>query len=114
MARNAYTPMDVACPPRPDGCGEPAGERCRSTVITGRPVLRRPHAARVTAARLADARRSRPRLPGWASEAWTCPDCGRSYWPPREWEPELWPAVRRLMQELHRRLHQPATAEGEH
>jgi hypothetical protein len=102
-----YRPLDVRCPDPPDGCGQPPGERCRSLVITGRPYLRRPHAGRVTRARLAEARRTAPRVPAGITDAWTCPDpsCARSYWPPREWEPELWPQVRRLAQELHARRH---------
>lgn len=36
---------------------------------------------------------------------WTCPDCGRSYWSPREWEPELWRAVCDLARAIHERRH---------
>jgi hypothetical protein len=100
-----YQPLHVACPPPPDGCGQPPGERCRSLVIGGRPYLRRPHAARVTRARLAEAHRDTPRLPAGVSDAWTCPECARSYWPPAEWEPELWPPVRRVAQSLHAARH---------
>jgi hypothetical protein len=39
------------------------------------------------------------------SEAWTCPDCSRSYWAPAEWEPELWAAVRDHAQRIHGRRH---------
>lgn len=110
MATSPYTPLDVTCPE----CGAAPGTRCRSQVITGRPVLRRPHAARVTAARTAETSRAAPRAPAWASDAWTCPDCGRSYWPPREWEPELWPAVRRAAQELHHVRHAPESDTAGH
>lgn len=101
MVRNAYTPLDVRCPL----CRAVPGDRCRSVVLTGRPLLRRPHADRVTAARNAEERRRAPRAPAGVSDAWTCPDCGRSYWPPREWEPELWPVVRREAQKLHSWTH---------
>lgn len=101
MTRNAYTPLDVGCPL----CRATPGTRCTSVVITSRPTLRRPHAQRVTAARMAEDRRAMPRVPAGVSDAWTCPDCGRSYWAPREWEPELWPAVRTAAQQLHGRRH---------
>lgn len=103
-----YQPLDVSCPPRPEGCGQPPGERCRSLVITGRPYLRRPHAGRVTRARVAEARRKQPRIPYGITDAWTCPDpeCGRSYWPPAEWEPELWRAARQAAQLLHAFRHE--------
>jgi hypothetical protein len=41
------------------------------------------------------------------SDAWTCPypGCGRSYWSPREWEPELWAAVREHARRIHGRRH---------
>jgi hypothetical protein len=74
-------------------------------VIAGRPYLRHMHAARVTRARVAEARRGASRIPYGVTEAWTCPDCSRSYWPPAEWEPELWPPARTAAQLLHARLH---------
>lgn len=69
------------------------------------------------ARRKAGPRRATPRLPATVTDAWTCPDCGRSYWPPAEWEHELWPVLRRAAQTLHGRRHgrlpdpaQPATS----
>jgi hypothetical protein len=40
-----------------------------------------------------DGARARPTAA--VSHAWTCPEerCGRTYWPPKEWEPELWPPI---------------------
>lgn len=98
-----YRPLDVHCAT----CKAQPGVRCRSVVIADRPYLRRPHAPRVTAARVASQRRAASQGSTVVSEAWTCPadGCGRSYWPAKEWEPELWPAVRRAAQELHRELH---------
>jgi hypothetical protein len=118
MARNAYTPLDVRCPPPPEGCGAAPQQLCRSVVIRGRPQLRRPHAGRVTAARSAEARRQHPRVPAGVTDAWTCPSCGRSYWPPHEWEPELWPDLRTVLQLAHGRRHRSETTashrEGDH
>lgn len=99
--RATYTPLDVRCPL----CHAVPGDRCRSVVIGGRPYLRRPHADRVTAARNAEERRAAPRAPGWATDAWTCPDCSRSYWPPREWEAPLWPLLRSVIQGVHADRH---------
>lgn len=104
--RGPYVPLDLRCPL----CSAPAGERCRSMVISGRPILRRPHAERVTAARVADAGRQHPRIPAGVSDAWTCSSCNRSYWPPREWEPELWPRVRELLQVMHGARHRAENA----
>jgi hypothetical protein len=105
--RPPFVPLDVTCPRAAGGCGAAPGVRCQSMVLSGRPYLQRPHAGRVTAARLAEARRSRPRLPAGVSDAWTCPHprCGRTYWPPAEWEPELWPVVRTQAQLLHSARH---------
>lgn len=97
----AYRPLDVACP----RCRALPGVRCRSVVITSQPLLRRPHSERVLSARESAAARNRVRHPGGVSDAWTCPDCGRSYWAPKEWEEELWPAVRTQAQLLHARRH---------
>lgn len=107
--RSTYTPLDVACPL----CRARPGVKCTSVVITSRPTLRRPHGDRVTAARTAEERRAHPRVPAGVTEAWTCPTCGRSYWPPVEWERELWPAVRRAAQELHGRRHRAAAGHAE-
>lgn len=98
---DAYRPLDVACP----RCRAQPGIRCRSVVITSRPQLRRPHAERVLAARLAAEARSRTRTTAGTTDAWTCPRCGRSYWPPAEWEEELWPVVRTQAQLIHGRRH---------
>ena len=38
-------------------------------------------------------------------EPWTCPVCGKSYWSPKEWEPELWRAVADLARRIHERRH---------
>ena len=46
-----------------------------------------------------------PRLGPALVEPWTCPACGRSYWSPREWEPELWRAVAEIAQQIHERRH---------
>jgi hypothetical protein len=96
-----FSPLDVTC----TLCNSPPGTRCRSVVIDSRPMLRRPHAPRVTAAREASRARSQPRAPAGVSDAWTCPTCSRSYWPPAEWEHELWPPVRRVAQQLHATRH---------
>jgi hypothetical protein len=101
LMAEAYRPLDVACP----RCRAHPGLRCRSVVITSQPLLRRPHAERVLAARTAAEARSRDRAGTATTDAWTCPDCGRSYWPPKEWEPELWPAVRTQAQLIHNRRH---------
>lgn len=101
MGAAAYQPLDMACP----RCRAHPGIRCRSVVITSQPLLRRPHAERVLAAREAAEKRDRTRTTSGTTDAWTCPDCGRSYWPPREWEEELWPVVRTQAQLLHGRRH---------
>jgi hypothetical protein len=98
---DAYTPLDVKC----RRCRAYPGVRCRSVVITSQPLLRRPHAERVQDAREASVARNRNRTPSTTSDAWTCPDCGRNYCPPREWEPELWPVVRTQAQLIHGRRH---------
>lgn len=46
-----------------------------------------------------------PRIGPTFVEPWTCPECGRSYWSPREWEPELWRAVAELARRIHERRH---------
>jgi len=99
--RAPYVPLDVRCPT----CLAVPGNRCRSTVITGRPLLQHPHGDRVTAARTAENNRAAPRPPVNVTDAWTCPDCGRSYWPAREWEPALWPLLRTVVQRFHADLH---------
>jgi hypothetical protein len=106
--RAAYTPLDVSC----TVCHSTPGAPCRSVVITGRPMLRRPHAPRVTAARTAEERRSQPRAPAGVSDAWTCPDCRRSYWAPKEWEDELWPPVREHVQRIHGLRHARERQDG--
>lgn len=50
-------------------------------------------------------RHARLRETAAVSPAWTCPDCGRSYWSPKEWEEELWAAVRDLARRIHGRRH---------
>lgn len=99
-------PIDVGCPL----CGVLPGDRCHSMVITGRPMLRRPHAERVLAARRTEERRQRPTVPAGVTDAWTCPTCVHSYWPPKEWESEVWPAIRRELQALHAVRHRAETA----
>lgn len=94
-----YRPEDVRCPT----CGATPGVRCWSRVVPEQ--IRRPHAERVTAARNASENRAATRAPSWASEAWTCPACSRSYWPPREWEPTLWPLLRPVIQGVHADRH---------
>jgi hypothetical protein len=113
--RAVYVPLDVRCPDPPSGCGAVPGQQCRSLVITGRPFLRRPHAARVTVARSAEERRSQPRAPAGVSDAWTCPEptCRRSYWAPREWEAELWPPIREQVQRMHGARHERERRERE-
>lgn len=99
--RQTYTPLDVACPI----CRALPERHCHSMVLPGRPLLRRPHAERVLAARTAQQHRELPRVPAGVTDAWTCSSCGRSYWPPREWEPELWPLLRRVLQDVHGQRH---------
>jgi len=106
--RSTYAPLDVACPL----CRARPGARCVSVVIASRPYLRRPHADRVTAARMAEERRQHPRPPSYVSDAWTCPACGRSYWPPAEWEPEVWLAAKRAAQLEHGARHQQERADA--
>jgi hypothetical protein len=48
-----YQPLDLRCPE----CHAPPGTSCYWRDASGRPTFRRPHAARVTAARDASARR---------------------------------------------------------
>jgi hypothetical protein len=110
VTRNAYVPLDVACP----ACRAIPGRRCVSLVLPDQRQLRRPHADRVTAARDATTGRAHPPVPAHVSDAWTCPTCDRSYWPPAEWESELWPAVRQAAQELHGRRHQQERAAAGH
>jgi len=97
-----YKPQDVGC----SRCLAAPGDPCRSVVTKTRgAVMPGHHGVRLTAARAAWQRRNTDRVPAVVSDAWTCPQCGRSYWPPREWEPELWPAVRRAAQDLHAARH---------
>lgn len=107
MARTEYAPVDMRCP----ACHAHPGERCHSVVITGRPLLRRPHAERVTAATQATRHRQAPKVPATVTDAWTCPACHRSYWPPREWEPEVWPVLLRLLQQMHGSRHRAEAAD---
>jgi hypothetical protein len=51
-----------------------------------------------------DAARQRPTAA--VTEAWTCPDCRRTYWPPKEWERELWPPLAEHIRTLHSLRHQ--------
>lgn len=44
-------------------------------------------------------------LPRPAVEAWTCPDCGRTYKAPLNWEVAVWLSARRAAQYLHANRH---------
>jgi hypothetical protein len=57
-----------------------------------------------------DAARERPTAA--VSDAWTCPDCRRTYWPPREWERELWPPILEHVRVLHGIRHQQQRIEA--
>lgn len=97
-----FSPLDAGCPT----CGAVPGRRCVSVTTAGRGrVMVTPHVVRVTAARQQHLQRQAGRIPACTSDAWTCPRCDRSYHPPKGWELELWPAIRRTVQELHRDRH---------
>jgi hypothetical protein len=44
-------------------------------------------------------------MEGLAAGAWTCPDCGRTYRSPLDWEVPVWLSSRRAAQYLHAQRH---------
>lgn len=102
MTADQYQPRDVQCHVCLAGPGQPC--RSKAPRTQGR-VMTAHHSARLTAARAAWQARNADRTPATVSDAWTCPACGRSYWPPREWESELWLAARRAAQDVHAARH---------
>jgi uncharacterized protein with PIN domain len=59
-----------------------------------------------TRGRVADREHRLPyRMPAHTSQAWTCPECNASYWPPKEWEPILWRIVLEAARSMHAQRH---------
>jgi uncharacterized protein with PIN domain len=59
-----------------------------------------------TGGRVADREHRLPyRMPAHTSQAWTCPECNASYWPPKEWEPILWRVVLEAARSMHAQRH---------
>jgi uncharacterized protein with PIN domain len=45
------------------------------------------------------------RIPTHTTDVWTCPVCNASYWPPKEWEPEVAVTVMQTARSIHGRRH---------
>lgn len=96
--RGPFSPLDVRC----RACAVSPGERC---LTADRARRRSPHPQRTADARSLTGADPARAVPGHVTDAWTCPCCGDTYWPPAQWEPEVWRGALEAARSMHGRRH---------